>query len=134
MKRSSSASFLLALALAVTARAGDFDGNTPLDCKVEQGRDCLPTEKVCGPLKQEMDKPPVVNVDFAKREVRSPYRTELLHVTHSTTNAESLVLQGADSLFAWSALINKTTGAMTISIADRKGAYVVFAQCKAQAK
>jgi len=45
------------------------------------------------------------------------------------------VLQGADLQFAWSALINKKSGAMTISIADRKGAYIVFGQCKvAEAK
>jgi hypothetical protein len=60
----------------------------------------------------------------------SPFRTTVLTVTHTTDNSESLVLQGADLLLAWSALINKSTGALTVSIADRQGSYVVFARCK----
>jgi hypothetical protein len=75
-------------------------------------------------------RPFAFRIDFAKKEVRSPFRTAVLKVAHTTTNSESLVLQGADLLFAWSAVINKTTGALTVSIADRKGAYVVFGQCK----
>jgi hypothetical protein len=72
----------------------------------------------------------VLGIDVANKQVRSPCRTALLSILHTTSNRESLVLQGADLQFAWSALIHRTTGAMTISIADRKGAYVIFGQCK----
>lgn len=44
--------------------------------------------------------------------------------------SESLVLQGADLLLAWSALINKSTGALSVSDADRHGSYVVFAAAR----
>ena len=54
-------------------------------------------------------------------------------ILYTTTNQYSLILQGADLGFAWSALINKKTGAMTISVADRQGGYIVFGQCKAVA-
>ncbi len=58
--------------------------------------------------------------------MRSPFRTALLQVTHTTVTSESLILQGADLLFAWSALIKKHSGLLTIAITDREGAYVVF--------
>jgi hypothetical protein len=63
-------------------------------------------------------------------EIRSPFRTTVLTVTHTTDNSESLVLQGADLLLAWSALINKSTGALTVSNADQQGSYVVFAAAR----
>jgi hypothetical protein len=119
-----------AFSLSVAAADEPFDGSKPLACRAEQGHDCHPKETSCSPLKQESNVDPVFGIDFAKQEVRSPFREALLHVSHTTTNKEALVMQGADLLFAWSALVNKTTGRMTITIADRQGAYVVFGQCK----
>jgi hypothetical protein len=127
-------SAVLALALAAAASATAFDGSKPLVCTAERGHDCLPSESQCSPLERETQIEPVFKIDFAGKTVHSPYRTALLKVSTLTDNTESLVLQGADLLFAWSALINKTTGALTVSIADRKGAYVVFGQCKVAAK
>lgn len=123
-------SIVLALSMVTVAAAGDFDGSVPLTCTAEQGHDCLPTEAACSRLKPETDIAPVFGIDFAKKEVRSPYRTALLPVLHTTTNKDSLVLQGADLQFAWSTLIDRKTGALTVTVADNKGAYVAFGQCK----
>ncbi len=125
--------FALAFLFPVLASA-QLDGSVPLECTAETGHDCMPLATGCKPLQPESNKPPVFGIDFAKKQVRSPFRTALLSVDHTTTNDESLVLQGADLLFAWSALINKSTGALTVSIADRKGAYVVFGRCKPAAR
>jgi hypothetical protein len=121
---------VVALAVCSLAAAEEFDGSKPLQCTAEKGHDCLPDQRSCGRLKPEGDKLPVFGIDFAKKEIRSPFRTELLTVLYTTTNKDSLVLQGADLQNAWSLLINKTTGVMRAAIADRKGAYVVFGQCK----
>jgi hypothetical protein len=121
----------MALAWSVAAIADAIDGTAPLECAAERGHDCLPNQTACSELKRESKKEPVLRIDFAKREVRSPFRTELLRVTHSSDTSESLILQGGEERgFAWSALIKKKTGAFTISIADREGAYVVFGTCK----
>jgi hypothetical protein len=121
---------MLALALSTAAIAEDFDGSKPLQCTANKGHDCLPDKNQCSRLKPEGDKPPVFGIDFANKQVRSPFRTELLTVLYTTINKDSLVLQGADLQNAWSLLINQTTGVMRAAIADRKGAYVVFGQCK----
>jgi hypothetical protein len=124
------APLLLVSSLAVAASPAKFDGSVPLECRAQKGHDCLPSESRCQALVPELGIAPVFGIDVAKKQVRSPYRTALLHISQVTTNAESLVLQGADLLFAWSAIVNKKTGALTVSITDRTGAYVVFGQCK----
>jgi len=121
----------MALAWSVVASADAVDGTAPLECAAERGHDCMPGKTACSELKRESKQEPVLRIDFTKREVRSPFRTELLRVTHSSDTKESLILQGGEERgFAWSALIKKKTGAFTVSIADREGAYVVFGTCK----
>ncbi len=123
-------SIVLALSMAAVAGAAEFDGSVPLTCTAEKGHDCLPTEATCKILKPETDIEPVYGVDFAKKEIRSPFRAALLKVQNSTTNKDSIVLQGADLTAAWSALIDRKTGALTVALGDSQGAYVVFGQCK----
>ena len=121
---------MLALAVGAAASPSTFDGSRPLLCRADRGHDCTPGAYDCKVLEPQPDKPALFHIDFAKKEIRSPFRTTVLTVTHTTDNSESLVLQGADLLLAWSALIGKSTGALTVSIADRQGSYVVFASCK----
>ncbi len=128
---------LLAVAASAGAVAQEFDGSVPLSCKVSGAFDCLPGQSSCAKLVPESKIDPVYTVNIASKEVHSPFRTALLTIAHSTTNKEALVLQGADAGSAWSAMIKKATGDMTITVADRKGAYVAFGQCavaKAAAK
>lgn len=123
-------SIVLAMSVATVAAAADFDGKMPLVCTAEKAHDCLPTENDCSRMKPQTDIAPVFRIDFAKKQIRSPFRTAILPVLHTSTNKDSLVMQGADLLVAWSALVDKKTGALTVSIADSLGAYVAFGQCK----
>ena len=129
-----SCSIILAMSLTTTlAFAEDFDGSQPLECTAKSGRDCLPTKSSCGPLNHESSRAPIYGIDVANKQVHSPYRTALMPILYNNTNQDSLVLQGADLGFAWSAIVNRKTGAITISVADKQGAYVVFGQCKTAA-
>jgi hypothetical protein len=127
-------STFIAVSFATVAIAADFDGSVPLTCTVHQTLDCLPTKTSCDAMKPENNIAPVVGIDFAKKQIRSPYRKGTLPVLTTTKNADSLVLQGADLLLAWSALVDKKTGALTIALADSEGAYVYFGTCKADKK
>jgi hypothetical protein len=62
--------------------------------------------------------------------VKSPFRTTTLPIETIDNNEQSLVLQGTDLQFAWSMVIHRTKGTMTLTVADRKGAYVVFGKCR----
>ncbi len=124
---------LVGVAVACSGVAwADIDGSVPLTCTGVSGVSCDPA-KPCTKLKPESDIKPVVLIDPVKKTVKTPYRTDLLPIMNSATNNEQLQLQGTAEKFAWSAVVNRQTGKMTVTIADRVGAYVIFGQCTAGA-
>jgi hypothetical protein len=135
MKAIWSASMIVALSAmtTLTAAAEEFDGSVPLVCTPQKAHDCMPTENKCNPLKRESKDSIDFGIDVAKKEVKSPFRTTTLPIETVDNNEQSLVLQGTDLQFAWSMVIHREKGTMTLTVADRKGAYVVFGQCKVAA-
>jgi len=125
---------ILGLGVIVSGAAGaaDFDGSTALSCTGVSGYSCDPA-KACSKVKPEGDKAPVVLIDPSKKTVKTPYRTDLLPIANSATNNEQLQFQGTAEKFAWSAIVNRSSGKVTLTIADRMGAYVIFGECKAAA-
>jgi hypothetical protein len=120
----------IALLLAATARAAeDFNGSRPMDCEPLQTHDCLPTAKTCTPLKPEAGKDETMHVDVARMSVKTPFRNDTLPISSFGFNTESLVMQGTSLEVVWSATIHRTNGKLTVTIADREGAYVIFGQC-----
>ncbi|HEX2493515.1 MAG TPA: hypothetical protein VHK24_07040 [Steroidobacter sp.] len=112
------------------AAAEEFNGTSPMLCEPLRGHDCLPTETACKPLKPEPGKDLNMRFDVQKMIVRAPYRNDTLPIQSFGYNSKSLVMQGTSLDLVWSAAINRTTGQLTIAIADREGAYVVFGQCR----
>lgn len=115
--------------VVTAAGAADFDGSTALSCTGVSGYSCDP-DKACEKIKPESQTAPVVLIDPSNKTVKTPYRTDLLPIANSTTNNEQLQFQGTSAKFAWSAIVNRSTGKVAITIADRVGAYVIFGQCK----
>ena len=133
MKLAPQAILVMGLAASAVAVAADIDGYVPLTCTPSAGYDCGP-DKACGKLKPESPPPPggfKMDIDFANKVVKTPYhQTNLLAVQNTAINDEQLILQGASDKFAWSSVVLRKTGKLTITVADRKGAYVIFGQCK----
>lgn len=126
-------STLIALVFSTSsALAGDFDGSRPLVCHPAEVNDCLPgiacKHELPGPDTFSSD----LTVDFAKKEARGRYRKNPLPIANMQTTESQLIVQGTDLQFAWSAVINQKDGGVTVTIADRQGAYVLFGQCKPQ--
>ena len=119
----------LGLAFSAAAGAADIDGTTPLKCTGLEGYSCE-SGKACSKVKPESNTAPVVVIDPANKTVKTPYRTDLLPIANSAVNNEQLQLQGTSEKFAWSTIINRKTGKLTVTIADRVGAYVIFGECK----
>lgn len=105
----------IGLVLSAAVGAADFDGSEPLTCLV---RNC------------KLSAGCVMTIDPPNKTVKTPYRTELLPIANSALNNEQLQIQGTAEKFAWSAVVNRQTGKVTITIAHRVGAYVLFGQCK----
>ena len=124
------------LVFSAAAVAAEFDGSVPLTCTPSLGLTCLP-DKGCSKLKPESPPPPggfKMDIDFANKIIKTPYhQTNLLPVQNTAINDDQLILQGASDKFAWSSVVLRKTGKITITVADLKGAYVIFGQCKAAA-
>ena len=114
---------------SAVAGAAGLDGTTALKCTGLEGYSCEPG-KACNKVKPESNTPPVVTIDPANKTVKTPYRTDLLPIANSAVNSEQLQFQGTDLKFAWSTIINRNTGKLTLTVADRMGAYVIFGECK----
>ncbi len=122
--------FGLGLSFSAVVGAADFDGSAPLTCSGVAGYSCDPGKGQCSKVKPESNLPPFVVIDPGNKTVKTPYRTDLLPIANSRLNNEQLQLQGTSEKFAWSAIVNRQTGKVTVTIADRVGAYVIFGQCK----
>jgi hypothetical protein len=118
------------LASTVALGAEPFNGTQPMDCEPLAGHDCLPTEKACKPLKPEPGKKLNLHIDVNKMSMKTPYRNDAMQIGSFSFNSKSLVLQGTSLELVWSATVHRTTGRLTLAIADREGAYIVFGQCK----
>jgi hypothetical protein len=119
--------------LAAAAALGSdepFNGTKPMDCQPLTGHDCLPTEQSCKPLKPEPGKNLNLHIDVDKMMMKTPYRNDALPILSFSFNSKSLVLQGTSLELVWSATVHRTTGRLTLAIADREGAYVGFGPCK----
>lgn len=110
--------------------AEDFNGSRPMNCQPTAGHDCLPTEKACKPLAPEPGKNLNVHIDVENMSIKTPYRNATQPIQSFSFNAKSLILQGTSLEIVWAATIHRETGRLTMTIADREGAYVVFGQCK----
>ena len=71
-----------------------------------------------------------LRIDVSNKTLRTPYRTDALPIQTVGTNRASLTLQGTSLELVWSATVHRTTGRLTLAIADREGAYIIFGQCK----
>ena len=119
-----------ALMSSAAFAAEEFNGSRPMDCEPLSGHDCLPNEQACKPLKAEPGKRLNLHIDVAKMSLKTPYRNDTLPIQSFGFNTKSLVMQGTSLELVWSATIHRETGRLTIAIADREGAYIVFGQCK----
>jgi hypothetical protein len=129
MKNTSRVVLALGLAFSTAAVAADFDGTAPLSCTGLEGYSCEPG-KACRKVKPESNTAPVVKIDPGNKTIKTPFRTDLLPIANSALNNEQLQLQGTSEKFAWSAVVKRDSGKVTVTIADRMGAYVIFGQCK----
>jgi hypothetical protein len=126
--RSSITAALLLIASAASAQS--FDGSQPMSCEPTVGHDCLPKENSCKKLQPEAGKDLTLHIDVKNKSLRTPYRYDALPIQTVGKNRDSLTLQGTSLELVWSATVHRTNGKLTLAIADREGAYVIFGQCK----
>jgi hypothetical protein len=116
-----------ALAAALPVHAGDFDGSKPLICAPVEALDCAPLAACDKGTPEEIGAPAFFRIDFTGKALVGPKRTSPIELIEKT--AEQILLQGTELGYAWTVVLDVTTGKMSSSLANREGVFVLFGAC-----
>ena len=127
MKRITTAVLAMAAALCAHAAEGDFDGAHKLICAPVQVLDCAAGDNCLSGFPDEFGAPAFLRIDVKGKRVIGPkVESEILHIDRSEGQ---LLLTGKEFSFIWTIAINSETGAMTTTMTNRFGAYIMFGNC-----
>ena len=127
MKRTTTAVLALAATFSVCAAESDFDGSKRLICAPVQVMDCTAGTECHRGLPDEFGAPAFLRVDVAGKRIIGPkVESEILQIDRAE---QQLALTGKELGFIWTIAINSETGAMTTSMTNRFGAFVMFGNC-----
>ncbi|MGF6485002.1 hypothetical protein [Paraburkholderia sp. JPY419] len=125
-----SISVCLAILLGTAAMqvgAADFDGSKRLMCATIDAHACDPGIACTRALPADLGLPKFLTLDFDKRAVVGPaHTTPMLSVTKE---ADQLVMLGNEMGFGWTLAVDSTDGEMTLMVANRNDAFVLFGNC-----
>jgi hypothetical protein len=122
------AALMAALVIAAPAVFGaDIDGTKPLICATAEGHACDPGLTCFRGLPASLGVPPFMRVNFTEQTIAGPKRTTPVRLTDNS--GDQILLQGTELGFAWTMVINKDDGEMTLSFLSKDAAYIVFGNC-----
>ena len=117
----------LLLITAGTASAGDFDGSKLLICAPVEAIDCAAGEECTKGRPEDIGAPNFLRIDVGQKTIVGPKRTTpILFLDKSD---DQLLLQGKELGYAWTLALDQESGAMTITLVNREGAFVLFGSC-----
>ena len=121
---------LFAASSAVNAEG--FDGSQPLICASMEAYDCGPGEDCLRSTAESIDAPQFIRLDFEQKMARATLANgeERTAMIESLTQEEGkLILQGVQRGLGWSMTIAQENGAMTLTAAGDRMAFVIFGAC-----
>jgi hypothetical protein len=125
LKRTTLATVWLCSATCVFG--ADFDGSKPLLCATVDAHDCDVGEICLRALPAALGAPQFLHIDFAKKTVTGPQRTTPIRFME--TGQSQILLQGTELGFAWTIVLDRMDGAMTVTLVNREDALVLFGAC-----
>ena len=118
---------VLALITFGTASAGDFDGSKLLICAPVEAMDCASGEGCPKERPEDLGAPNFLRIDFAQKAIVGPKQTSpILFIDKNDTQ---ILLQGKELGYGWTLALDQESGAMTVTLANREGAVVLFGSC-----
>lgn len=113
--------------LSAAVLAADFDGSKPLICAPVAAMDCLRGDDCLSGLPEDIGAPTFMRLDFAKKTVNGSRVTSDIMLMDKADG--QLLLQGREAGFGWTMVVDQQTGQMTVTLASRTNAYVLFGAC-----
>ncbi|EEA04683.1 hypothetical protein BH160DRAFT_0215 [Burkholderia sp. H160] len=127
MKASQVCLAILLSTVALQAGAADFDGSKRLICATIDAHACDPGIACTRSLPADVGAPRFLTLDFDKRVVVGPaHTTPMVSVTKSP---DQVLILGTEMGFGWTLVVDSADGEMTLTIANRDDAFVLFGNC-----
>ena len=125
--------FVAVLSAASTAaNAEGLDGSRPLICASIEAYDCGPGEECLRGTAESIDAPQLMRLDFEPtlaRATRANGEERTAKIESLTRVEGKLILQGVQSGLGWSMTIAQENGAMALTAAGDRTAFVIFGAC-----
>jgi hypothetical protein len=131
MTRLRRTALVAALLCSTTAVFGaDFDGSRRLICTTVDAHACDPGEVCLRGLPDDIGAPRFMCVDFAEKTIAGPKRTT--PIRYIDTSADQVLMQGTELGYAWTVVVDKLDGSMSMTLVNRDDTFVVFGYCTPQ--
>ncbi|APA89180.1 hypothetical protein BJG93_19755 [Paraburkholderia sprentiae WSM5005] len=127
MKSSSVCLAILLSTVALRVGAADFDGSKRLVCATIDAHACDPGIACARSLPADLGLPKFLTLDFDKRVVEGPARTTPMLSVNK--DADQVLVLGNEMGFGWTLVVDSADGEMTLTIANRNDAFVLFGNC-----
>ena len=110
-----------------TAFAEDFDGSRPLICAPTEAVDLRPGEQIVKARPSDIGAPSFLRLDIANKKILGEKRVTPINYVEKT--GQQITLQGTELGFGWTLVLDRQSGAMTLTFADLTGAVVLSGMC-----
>ncbi|WP_309491346.1 hypothetical protein [Trinickia mobilis] len=117
------------LVSGASAWAGDFDGSKTLLCATIEGHACDPGFACERELPADLGAPRFLSIDFAKKLISGPIRATPI-VSMNKAQGQ-ILMQGTELDYAWTVVLDTNDGEITLTLANRHDALVLFGDCTA---
>jgi hypothetical protein len=88
---------------------------------------CDPGELCLRGLPDDIGAPRFMRVDFAEKTIAGPKRTT--PIRYLDTSADQVLMQGTELGYAWTVVVDKLDGSMSMTLVNRDDTFVVFGYC-----
>jgi hypothetical protein len=129
--------FCGAVISSASVAAEQFDGSNDLICAAIDVVACTELNNPYCSQGQasSYDLPEFMTIDFKKKEIHAVEESgieEVSPIRNIAKTDDSLILQGDENERAWSAVINRETGHMALSVSGNEISFIVFGACTAR--
>ncbi len=119
-------------AASTAANAEGLDGSQPLICASMEAYDCGPGEDCLRGTAESIDAPQFIRLDFKRKlahATRADGKERTAKIESLTQGEGKLILQGVQRGLGWSMTIAQENGAMVLTAAGYRVAFVIFGAC-----
>lgn len=115
------------LCLTTAVLGADFDGSRRLICATVDAHACDPGEVCLRGLPADLGLPRFMRIDLGEKTIAGPKRTTQIRFIDN--GADQILMQGTELGYAWTVVLDKTDGSMSMTLVNRDDTFTVFGYC-----